>query len=700
MIQNTLKFKQRASLPMILQDEVAECGHACIAMISNYWGHQIDLLHLRQHFPTNARGVTLEYMHDILEHLGFTSRALRIDLEDLHDLRHPVILHWNMNHFVVLKRAKKKYAILHDPAVGVRRCSWTQMSQSFTGIVLDIEKNTSFTHIHEENKLRLSDFIFPVRHIKKNMLLLFSLSCILELFNLMNPLFLQYMSDQIHHAFDLRTLLTMAMGILILMSINTLTDYTRRRFILYLSTQLTEALTSHTVQHVLSLPLSFFERRHTGDLLSKFQSIHQIQQTISTDVINTMMDGLLVLVYSSILYLYSPRLTGIVILSLILQLLLRWGSYRTIKQETARSLHCHAKVSAFFLETFQAIRPLKAFLKEKVRHTMWRHLHINALNANIQVAKKNMRYQVMQQLLCNTEYLALLCLGAHGVMTNQLSMGMLMACLGYRLLLTNKASACIQKIFDYQLLSVAINRVSDLLLQKSEDTRAPVIANDSIQGAIQIKNLSFQYTPNSPFIIQGLNITIQAREKVAIVGASGCGKSTLLKIIMGLLPYTSGEICIDHRPMPSFHLKSYRQLFASVMQDDVLLSGSILENITFFHQAHDRTHVEHVARIANIHDTILQLPMGYDTPVGELGSQLSGGQKQRLLLARALYTNPKILILDEASSHLDAPNERQINHALARLNITQIIVAHREETINMADRVILLQSPDHGLTSL
>ena len=209
-----------------------------------------------------------------------------------------------------------------------------------------------------------------------------------------------------------------------------------------------------------------------------------------------------------------------------------------------------------------------------------------------------------------------------------------------------------------------------------------------IKGAIQLKNISFKYHSSQPFILKNLNLEIKAGEKIAIIGPSGCGKTTLLKILMGLLSVNQGEIIIDDISIKEFGLANLRKLSAAVMQDDMLLSGSLLDNIVFFDEAIDYARVHEVAKTAFIHDFIVTLPMGYETIIGELGSSLSGGQKQRILLARALYRKPKILFLDEATSHLDSDNEIKINQALQALNITQIIIAHRIETIRMADRVI------------
>ena len=267
-----------------------------------------------------------------------------------------------------------------------------------------------------------------------------------------------------------------------------------------------------------------------------------------------------------------------------------------------------------------------------------------------------------------------------------------MAFLSYRLLLVNKSVSFIQNVFDYKLIAIQLNRLSDILFQPPETISGGVGLPMKTKGTLALAQVSFQYHPNEKAILHNITICIHAGEKVAIIGRSGGGKSTLLKVMMGLLDKTSGLIEIDGMALETFGLKNYRELTAAVMQDDALLSGSIMSNIAFFDENIDPDRVYRVAKIASIHDDICRLPMGYETWVGDMGSTLSGGQKQRILLARALYKEPKILFLDEATSHLDVDNERKINQSLSELQMTQIVIAHRKETIHMADRVIDLDA--------
>ncbi len=688
----TLLFKKRSpTLPMILQDETAECGHACVAMIGTFWGHSLDLHAIRKINKSSNRGVTLQDINKLFDYLGFTTRALRVELTELSKINTPAIIHWNMNHFVVLKRVTKNHIIIHDPAVGIRRCSLEEASKSFTGIALEVEKSNDFQVIKDTKKLTLFDLIKMTRGIGTYVVFLLLLSLSIEILSLINPLFMQYVTDKIIGSSNLSNLYVIAIAFSLMIGIQTFAEYIRGNMAIYLSNHLTEQFSSNIVKHILRLPLEFFEKRHKGDIQSKFLSVDQIQKKISTEFISTAMDGLMIVINMLVMMIYSATLTTLVLSSLLIFLTIRGASYHFLKRETESSLHQHAKAASIFLETLQGIVPIKSFLKEHSRFNTWRNCYIQSLNADIKISRMNVIYNSISQLLFNIEHILVVTVGAWLVLSGRFSAGMLIAFLAYRLLLVNKASLFIHSVFDYKLISVQLNRLSDILFQEPEIITTGRGNVENVQGALELKNISFKYNQTDNNVLNDISIQINAGEKIAIVGASGCGKSTLLKIMMGLLHQTSGTICLDDIPIHEFGLKNYRDIIASVMQDDCLLSGSIIDNISFFDESLDLDRVYHVTKIACIHDSIIKLAMGYETLVGDMGSTLSGGQKQRLLLARALYKQPKILFLDEATSHMDADCEQRINKALKILSITQIVIAHRIETIQMADRVIDLE---------
>lgn len=682
----------RRRLPMILQDEVADCGHACIAMIGNYWGHRFSLGQLRQEFPSSLRGMNLGEVIQVLEPLGFKSRALRVPISEVNLIQCPAILHWEMNHFVVLKQVNRHSIILHDPAYGLRKCAWSEFSQSFTGIVLEIEPGSDFTAIRIRKKLRLYDLVKNVLGFKRCMLMLFAISLILELFMLVNPLVMQYITDRLMDLSDPKALFVLSTGLFILYMIHAVMEYVRAHYALYISMRLQESFSSNIVAHLFSLPLKFFERRHLGDLQSKIHSIQQVQTKISTEFVQTALDGVLILLHALVMFMYSRALSCVVLTGILVNFCCRWVTYTNLKQHTAASIQKHAHVASVFLETLHAIRPIKAFIKEKLRFNSWRNAYIEACNADLSLNRIQVNLRVIQQLLSNVELLAVMCWGAFFVFHKQLSVGMLVAFFAYRTILSVKTAAFIDHFFSYKLLSVQLDRLSDVLFHPPESVAAGHPHTVILQGSLQLQNISVQYHTNDRLLFQGLSLEIAAGECVALIGPSGCGKTTLLNIMMGLMQPVQGQVYVDNMSIETFGLKRYREFIGVVLQDDLLLRGSLLENITFFSDTVDLDLVYEAAKQACIHSTIQELPLGYDTRIGDMGSTLSGGQKQRIILARALYKKPVILFLDEATSNLDIATESLINQSLKNIKITQVIVAHRYETIQMADRVIDLGS--------
>lgn len=688
---NTLQFNKK-KLPLILQQERAECGHACIAMIGNYLGHRLSLYAIRKINQPSAHGISLRGLQALCSQLTLTTRALQVPLEEFKYIQCPAILHWELNHFVVLKEVKNHRVVIYDPASGERCLTMKELSNYYTGIVLEVSKGVNFIAHKHQDSLNLRDFFQSVGGLHHWVVILFVLSFAVDLLQLINPLLIQYVTDHIIGVNNASNLIAIAAVVVFFMMMGVLFEWCRGNLIIYLSNYLTETIASTVMQHLLKLPLSYFETRHKGDIQSKFQSIDQIQKKITTDFISTVLDGFMISINLIIMLIYSQLLTAIVVISVVLYGLIRYASSYNLKKQTDLSLSEHARTETTFLETLQGILPIKSFLKESVRFNTWRNHYIDALNADICLSKSRLFYQISSQSIGYIEYLFIICLGVHLVLMHQISTGMFIAFLSFRQVFVNKAGAFIQSIFDYQLIKIQLNRLSDIVLEAEEVEDVRTNSPDLIKGSLVLKQINFSYPGSKLTMFHDLSFSINSGEKVAIIGPSGCGKTTLLKLMMGLLPVSQGELVIDGIPLASFGLHNYRQLTASVMQEDALFSGSIMDNIAFFDDEINPDRVYEVAKLAEIHDSILLMPMGYETMIGDMFSSLSGGQRQRILLARALYKKPKWLFLDEATSHLDVDCEKKINQALKALDITQIIIAHREESIKMADRIIELGS--------
>lgn len=495
-ISLNLLQRKNNKLPIIKQAQHSECGHTCVAMVSNYYGHCIDLLSLREIEQPSMNGSTLLDIVKLLEKLKFNTRALRVDATELRYVQCPAILHWNLNHFVVLKSINNKHAIIHDPASGRRKISLSELSNSFTGIVLETEKSPDFAVINAKQKLGLIDLFKNVQGLKNNLIVLLFLSLVIEGFILINPLFLQYITDNVTNTNSLNNLYVIAAGFIILTLCHTFTEYMRSNFVVFLTNSLSEYFSSGVMNHLLRIPFEYFERRHKGDILSRFHSINEIQSKITTDSINTLLDGIVIILAITIMSFYSIQLTAMVLLALSLFLVLRVFSYRHHKNQTEISVSEHANVSSKFLEILHSIMPIKLYSKEPLMYRDWKNYFIKAMNADIRIARANILYSTASIFLFNIEHILVVAVGAMLVIHNQFSVGMLIAFLAYRQTLVNKSSSFIHKLFDYKLVSVQLERIADILLQPVEMEEQRNIIDKEIVGNIEIKNLEYKsYIP-------------------------------------------------------------------------------------------------------------------------------------------------------------------------------------------------------------
>ncbi|WP_259579201.1 peptidase domain-containing ABC transporter [Shewanella baltica] len=696
-LQEKFKTWSGRRLPMIVQTEAAECGLACVAMVASLHGYQTDLNSLRQRFSLSLEGCTLLDLMHIAEQLQLSSRPLKIELEELSDLATPCILHWDLNHFVVLKSVNAQHCIIHDPALGVRRISLTEVSKSFTGIALELTPTATFTAEQAKQSLTFSSFFSKITGLKQSLGLLLSLSVFLQLFILASPYYIQLVVDAVIISNDSQLLLVLALGFALLLLFDVATNALRSLVLLNFSSQLSVQLASNLFHHLVRLPLAYFEKRHMGDLVSRFGSLRQLRELLTTGIIEAIIDGFMALGVLCMIFFYSPLLSLVVLVAVLAYCALRLALYQSLRLASEQQILALAGEQSNFMETIRAIQTVKLFGFESQREAIWQNHYVKATNRTITLGKYEISYQVMNKLLFGTENIVVIYLAAELVMAGSFTTGMLFAFIAYKAQFMERMSKLIEKLIEYRMLSLHFERIADIALTAKEQTYPPQPMLHKVAGNICLQQVSFSYSSVAEPVLYNLALQINAGESVAIIGPSGCGKSTLMKLLLGLLTPTEGEVLIDDIPLVKLGLAQYRQQVAAVMQEDQLLGGTIEDNITFFSEKIDVDKLTRCAQMAAIHQDICQMPMGYKSLIGDMGSALSSGQKQRLILARALYREPKILFMDEATSHLDIVTESVVNQAMKKLNITRVVIAHRPETIKAADRVIdltqLLQRP-------
>lgn len=683
----------KPKLHTTLQTEAAECGLACLTMVANSFGFRTDLATMRQRFSVSLKGATLAQLMNYAAGMELSARPLRLELDEITQLELPCILHWDLNHFVVLVKASAKQITILDPAMGERVIPINEVSKHFTGVALELSPTPAFKKRDERQKIKLWPLMGHVLGLKRSLAVVLVLAVALQIFAVISPLFMQWVVDGVLVSGDRDLLTIIGVASLILMITQLAISTVRSWTLLYVSTTLGLQWTGRVFSHMLRLPVSFFEKRHLGDVVSRFDSVKAIQRGLTTSVLEAILDGMMAIVTLAMMALYSWKLTTIVFIALALYALLRWASYGMLKQASGDMIALNAKASSHFLESIRAVRPIKLFGGEEDRKARWQNMTIDGINRSVEVERLNVWVRAANTLIFGLEGVAILWLGASGVVNRELSIGMLMAFISYKDQFNGRISSLIDKLIEYKMLDLHAERLADIVLTKAEPLPAAQFEqkkSDMPVPRVEFRGVSFRYADAEPWVLRNINLVFEPHDNVVVVGASGCGKSTLVKVLLGLLPPTEGEILLDGIPVSRMGFDVYRRLTATVMQDDVLLAGSIADNITFFDPEPNLLRMEVAAKIASIQEEINAMPMQFRSLVGDMGTTLSGGQKQRVLLARALYHQPKILVLDEATSHLDGDNEAKVNHAIRRLKLTRVSVAHRKETIAMADRLIVL----------
>lgn len=698
-----LSFGLGRTLPITLQTEASECGLACLVMVSNYHGFRTDLATMRRLFLISIKGTTLSHLMGMAQAVGFTTRPVKLELEDLKDLRRPCILHWNFNHFVVLKEVGARHVVIHDPAMGIRKLSFDEVSAAFTGVALELWPNPGFKQVTFKQSVKLRDMMGHVTGLYRSMGQVLLLALALEVFALVSPFYMQWVVDHVLVSADRDLLTTLALGFGLLVFMQQAISTVRAWVIMHMSTTLNVQWRANLFAHLIRLPVDFFEKRHLGDVVSRFGAIDQIQHTLTSTFVEAILDGVLTVATLAMMFLYSPTMAWIAIGAMLLYGLGRWAWFRPLRNATEEQIVHAAKQQTHFIETVRGVRALKLFQRLDERRNSWLGLFVEQVNADLRTQKLQVMYRLLNGLLFGVERILIIWLGAKLVMEGAFTIGVLLAFIAYKDQFVTRVSGLIDRMVEMRMLHLQGERLADIALAEQEPEVVETMSKQEIQNLpanIVIQGLRYRYADGEPWVLDGVDLEITEGESVAIVGPSGCGKSTLMSLMLGLRPVKEGQILVGGQPLSKLGLSHLRNMIGTVMQDDALFAGSIADNIAFFDQQVDLAWVEECARKAAVYEEIAAMPMGFNTLIGDMGAALSGGQKQRILLARALYKKPKILFLDEATSHLDVARESMVNQAIQALDMTRVIIAHRPETIASAKRVIVMAAGKVHMTAV
>ncbi|AMS30664.1 MAG TPA: peptidase C39 [Hyphomonadaceae bacterium] len=680
---------------MMLQAEAAECGLACLAMVAAAHGQRQTLSDLRRKFSASLKGTTLKSVMDMADGLGMVGRPLRLEVDELVSLKPPCVLHWDLAHYVVLKKAWNGpggvWAIIHDPARGVRKVAPAEIGRSFTGVALELTPTPAFTKKKHVERVRLTDMWSTLKGLKGPVIQLFMLALVVQVIGVFSPMLNQLIIDDAISKGDMDLLTTIGMGMVILLLIQTGIGLLQGFVGMYLGTQLSFQMQSNLLRHALRLPVAWFEKRHIGDIMSRFGSLGPVQGFLTSVPIGATLNVIMLVVGGTMAVLYSPLLFGCVIASMVIPVVVQAVTFPWVRRKTDEGISLGAVASTTFMETLRGARTFKLFGKERERVSQWQNDTAASVNNDVTMQRVGLWGGAGLGIVTGLQGVAVWWLGAKQVIDGTMSLGMLMAFQSYAGQFSGALSGLIGLYFQWKTLELHLERLADVVHEDPEvGVDEPIQEGRLFEGRIGADKLSFRYASHEPLVFKDASFSIDPGQFVAIIGPSGGGKTTLMKVLLGLLDPTEGEVKVEGVGLKNFGVRTFRHRIGAVLQDDRLLAGTIADNVSFFDADLDMAKVEECLAKACVLDDILKMPMGTMTLVGDLGSTLSGGQQQRVLLARALYREPTILFLDEGTANLDPQTEARVSETLRGLSCTRIFVAHREAAIAGADRTLLV----------
>ncbi|MFQ5548834.1 MAG: peptidase domain-containing ABC transporter [Woeseia sp.] len=684
-----LGLRRRRPVPLILQQERSECGLAVIAMVAGHYGFDTGLHALRNSSSPSSRGTTVKHLVEIARDLRLIARPLRLELDEIEKLRLPAILHWRMNHFVLLVRMKRGKALIHDPAAGKRAVRKDELDRSFTGVAVELAPAREFRRSPDESRLTFSRFVGSFRNLGRYLCMMLALLITTQVLALVPPVATQMLIDEVVLGQDRTWLLRALLGLSVVMLVGILLDSSRRWIGLYAGTRLAVDSTLGVLNHLFSLPASFLHGRHLGDVMSKVESLTPIRLALTESGVNGFVQMAVMLATLTIMFAYDTWLTLVSLVGLLLSSLLAFAVLPASRRLSEQALVHAARQNSSLLESLTAFDSVRALDLGALRLTQWQKHFFSATNAGVRQAKLSILGTAGTGVIGALEQVLFLGIGISGIVEKQITLGVLFAFFSLRSRFAASAASLAAIARSFFMLRVHLERISDILLAEPERPSLARAVRTRVAGSIEAGNLRFRF-PGGRYVIRDFCCSISEGETVAIAGRSGSGKTTLLRLLSAQLAPTGGRVLIDGRDIALWDRRCLRRQLGIVLQNDRLFQGSIAENIAAFDPEADLDRIRAAAIGAEIWTDIEAMPMSLNTLVGDSGTSLSGGQQQRILLARSLYRNPRVLFLDEATSHLDIDTERRILDRLADAGITIVSVAHRPDVLARADRIIEL----------
>lgn len=684
-------LRRRRRVPVVLQMSVTECGAACLAMILGYYGRHTSLLECRDYFGIGRDGVSAWQMIQVGRQLGLEGKGVRLSAEVVREQPLPAIAFWKESHFVVVERVNGESVEIVDPEFGRLRLTTHEFEHDYSGVLLLFAPNASFQRKSKSDIFSWRTYLTSLLRVEGARQFFASIigaSLLLQLFGIAFPLITQMVVDRLIPNQELNLLWVVGAAVVGLAVAQFVSSFARATWLLQLQSRFDGRMMPDFFAHILRLPYRFFLQRTSGDLITRLTSHMVVRETLTNQLISTLLDGTLVLGYLLALFLWQPAYGLLVLLLAILQIGLVLATTHRMTRLTQRTLVAEAESHTYLIESIGSIATLKASGMEGRVARHWNHLFDQYLQRLLAQSRLSAVLDSTLTALRTFAPLLLLWAGAWLVLNGSLSLGTMLGMNALAIAFLEPLSYFIENSQQVQRVGAYLERIGDVMATEQEITASRPAP--TLSGQISVENVTFRYDKESPAVLQNISLKVQPGQKIALVGRTGSGKSTLAMLLLGMFTPTDGEIAYDGVPLSEMDIRTLRAQCGVVLQESLLFQDSIRQNISFHdHAMHDHE-IEAAATLAEIHADIEAMPMGYETPLAQGGGGLSGGQRQRLALARALARHPKILVLDEATSHLDVETEKRVHHNLSDLQMTQIIIAHRLSTVANADHIIVL----------
>lgn len=694
------------TFPLHIQRDSMQCGAACLQMIAEYYGVKYSYSFIDKICHPTIDGVSLNAISQAAEKIGFKPLSGLLPIKSLTDNILPCILHWNQNHFVILYKVKNsKSFFIADPSKGLLKYSMQELKEHWIcttsnnmekGVALILEPTSVLLNQSNICDTDKHSFHFLFRYLKQykkyllQILLGLLLGCILQL---ILPFLTQGIVDLgIRHK-DIGFIWLILLGELMIVIGRTATDFIRRWLLLHISMRINISLVSDFFIKLLKLPMSFFDTKLMGDLLQRIGDHTRVQNFLTGQILNIIFSSLSFIIFGFVLFIYNPLIFGVFAIGSVCYGL--WiASF--LKRRKVLDYELFEQQATNQNKTYQLITSMQEIkLQDCEQRRRWEWEDTQADLFNVQM--KSLQLQQTQEagsiFINEVKNIIITVFAATSVINSHMSLGSMLAVQYIIGQLNSPVEQFMSFIYSLQDVKISLERINEIHEGKNEETIENQASEFNTKKSITLTNVNFKYDPHAlKKTLTNVSFDIPEGKVTAIVGASGSGKTTIIKLILGYYPVMSGSISVAGRNINEYNLKWWRRHCGVVMQDGVIFSESIARNIAVNDGDIDVERLERAARIANIHDYIMGLPLKYNTQIGQDGVGISQGQKQRILIARAVYKNPSFIFLDEATNALDAKNERTIVENLDDFykGRTVVVVAHRLSTVKNADQIIVL----------